>query len=114
MLQIQVLASNVVSLPKGLDYGLSLEELDRRSGEFNPIENLAPLAKAGVKILHLHGDEDTLIPTSANATELARRYRELGGEAEIILLLGLGPTKRGHDGPELYESAALLKFLLAD
>jgi pimeloyl-ACP methyl ester carboxylesterase len=45
---------NVVTGPsKSLDYGLSLEELDRRAGEFNPIENLAPLAKAGAKILHL-------------------------------------------------------------
>jgi hypothetical protein len=109
---------NVVTGPtKGLDYGLSLEELDRRSGEFNPIENLAPLALAGVKILHLHGDHDTLVPTSANATELARRYRELGGEAEIVLLKNLGARRagsRGHDGPELYESAPLLRFLLAD
>ena len=76
--------------------------------------NLAPLAKAGAKILHLHGDEDTLVPTIANTTELARRYRELGGEAEIVLLKGMPATKRGHDGPELYESAPLLKFLLAD
>ena len=109
---------NVVTGPtKGLDYGLSLEELDRRAGEFNPIENLAPLAKAGAKILHLHGDKDTLVPTSANSTELARRYRELGGEAEIVLLKDLGAGRansRGHDGPELYDSARLLKFLLAD
>jgi hypothetical protein len=106
---------NVVSGPtKGLDYGLSLDELDRRAGEFNPIDNLAPLAKAGTKILHVHGDEDTLIPTSANSTELARRYHDLGGAAEIVLLPGLPATKRGHDGPELYESAPLLKFLLAD
>jgi hypothetical protein len=106
---------NVVSGPtKGLDYGLSLDELDRRAGEFNPIDNLAPLARAGAKILHLHGDEDKLVPTRANSSELARRYRELGGEAEIVLLTGLPATKRGHDGPELYESAPLLKFLLAD
>ncbi len=109
---------NVVTGPtKGLDYGLSLEELERRAGEFNPIDNLAPLAKAKVKILHLHGDADTLVPTNANSKELARRYRELGGEAEIVLLKNLGAERansRGHDGPELYESEALLKFLLAD
>jgi Prenyltransferase and squalene oxidase repeat len=109
---------NVVTGPtKGLDYGLSLEELTRRAGEFNPIDNLAPLAKAGTKILHLHGDKDTLIPSSANSTELARRYRELGGAAEIALLKDLGAERansRGHDGLELYESEALLKFLLAD
>jgi pimeloyl-ACP methyl ester carboxylesterase len=96
-----------------LGYGLSLAELERRAGEFNPVDNLAPLAKAGVKILHLHGDEDTLVPTAANSTELARRYRDFGGAAEVVLLR-LPAAKRGHDGPELYESAALLKFLLAD
>jgi Serine aminopeptidase, S33 len=106
---------NVVTAPtKGLDYGLSLEELERRAAEFNPIDNLAPLAKAGTKIMHLHGDNDTLVSTGANATELGRRYRDLGGVAEIVLLPGLPATKRGHDGPELYDSAALVRFLLAD
>ena len=106
---------NVIAGPtKGLDYGLTLEELERRVSEFNPVDNLAPLAKAGVKILHLHGDQDLLIPTGANSTELARRYRDLGGSAEIVLLPGMGPTKRGHDGPELYDSPALVKFLLGD
>jgi pimeloyl-ACP methyl ester carboxylesterase len=106
--------SNVIAGPtKGLDYGLSFEELKRRAVEFNPIDRLAPLAKAGVKILHLHGDEDKLVPTNANSLELARRYRDLGGAAEIILL-HLSAAKRGHDGPELYESARLKQFLLAD
>ena len=110
--------SNVVAGPtKGLDYGLTLAELERRAGEFNPIDNLAPLAKAGVKILHLHGDKDTLVPTHANSTELARRYRALGGDAEIVLLRNLGSQRansRGHDGPELYQLSRLLQFLLAD
>ena len=107
--------ANVVALPaKGLDYGLSLAELERRAGEFNPIDNLAPLAKAGAKILHIHGAEDKLVPMSANSTELARRYRDQGGAAEIVVLHGLPAAKRGHDGPEPYESTPLLKFLLAD
>jgi hypothetical protein len=101
--------ANVVAFPtKGLDYGLSLEELERRGAEFNPIDNLGPLAKAGVKILHIHGDKDQLVPMSANSTELARRYRALGGAAQIVALPGLG-----HGGQELYESEPLLKFLLA-
>jgi predicted esterase len=99
---------NVVNFPpKGLDYGLTLEELTRRAAEFNPIENLAPLAKAGVKILHIHGDKDELVPMSANSTTLADRYRELGGSAEIVVLEGLG-----HGGKVLYESEPLIKFLL--
>jgi pimeloyl-ACP methyl ester carboxylesterase len=110
--------SNVIAGPtKGLDYGLTLAELERRAAEFNPVDNLAPLAKAGTKILHLHGDHDTLVPTAANSTELARRYRALGGDAQIVLLKDLGARRtnsRGHDGPELYESAPLLNFLLDD
>ena len=101
---------NVINFPaKGLDYGLTLAELSQRTNEFNPIENLAPLAKSGVKILHIHGDKDELVPLQQNSTELARRYRSLGGSAEIVVIEGLG-----HGGTELYESQPLIQFLLAD
>ena len=101
---------NVINFPlKGLDYGLTLDELAKRIPEFNPIDNLAPLAKSGVKILHIHGDKDELVPMSVNSTELAKRYRELGGVAEISVIEGLG-----HGGKELYESEPATKFLLAD
>ena len=101
---------SVVNFPeKGLAYDLSLEQLTARQAEFNPIDNLAPLEKAGVKILHIHGDRDDLVPMAANSTELARRYQALGGSAEIVVIKGLG-----HGGKTLYESEPLLKFLLAD
>ena len=54
---------------------------------------------------------------AAAATNLTPVTRELGGKAEVVLLKGLGAERansKGHDGPELYESAALLKFLIAD
>lgn len=101
---------NVVNFPeRGLDFGLSLDELTRRAPEFNPIDNLAPLAKANVRILHIHGDKDDIVPMDANSTTLANRYRELGGSAEIVVLEGLG-----HGGKVLYESEPLIRFLLAD
>jgi len=101
---------SVLRLPeKGLGYDLTVEELTRRAVEFNPIDNLAPLAKAGVKILHIHGDKDELVPLAENSSDLARRYRALGGSAEIVVLSGLG-----HGGPPIYESEPLLQFLLAD
>lgn len=101
---------NVVAFPvKGFDYGFSLKELSDRVAEFNPVDNLAPLAKAGVKILHIHGDQDTLVPMAENSTTLARRYDELGGSAQIVVLPGLG-----HGGQELYQSEPFLNFLLAD
>jgi predicted esterase len=100
---------NVVNFPdKGLGYGLTHEQLAARVAEFNPIDNLAPLAKAGVKILQIHGDKDELVPTEANSLELARRYKKLGGSAQIVLIPGLG-----HGGMPLYESTPLIDFLMA-
>lgn len=101
---------NVIPYSKqGLGYDLTLDQLTQRMAEFNPIDNLAPLAEAGVKILHIHGDKDELVPMSANSTELADRYRKLGGSAEVVVFKGLG-----HGGQELYQSEPVLKFLLAD
>lgn len=101
---------NVINFPaKGLGYNLTLDELSARVTEFNPIDNLEPLAKAGVKILHIHGDKDELVPMSANSTELANRYHNLGGSATIVVLEGLG-----HGGKVLYQSRPLIDFLLAE
>lgn len=41
------LANCVVGPTKGLDYGLSLQELERRASEFNPIENLCRSPRRG-------------------------------------------------------------------
>ncbi len=99
----------VVTAPeKGLDYGLPLNQLAARMAEFNPIDNLAPLAQARVKILHIHGDKDDLVPTDANSFALERRYKKLGGSAQVVVLPGLG-----HGGLPLYESRPLIDFLLA-
>src|ERR1700722_5105524 len=82
---------NVINFPeKGLGYGLTYEQLAKRVKEFNPIDNLAPLAHGGVKILQIHGDKDELVPTEANSFELARRYKRLGGSAQIVVIPGLG------------------------
>ena len=62
-----------------------------------------------MKILHIHGDKDDLVPMAANSTELAKRYKALGGSAEVVVIPGLG-----HGGEVLYESQPLLSFLLAD
>jgi predicted esterase len=102
--------ANVVAFPqRGLDYGLSLGQLTGRIAEFNPIDNLRPLAAAGVKILHVHGDQDDLVPMAANSVELAARYKKIGGSAQIIVIKRLG-----HGGTALYESEPFLSFLLAE
>jgi pimeloyl-ACP methyl ester carboxylesterase len=71
-------------------YGLRASELEAHLADHNPIQRLAPLAQAGVPILHIHGDADTVVPLEKNAGELARRYRALGGEVRLIVVPGKG------------------------
>lgn len=89
-------------------YGMGEDELRKALAEHNPIERLEPLAKAKVPILHLHGNADTLVPLERNSAELARRYRRLGGEMELVVVDG-----KGHQVcPEFFQSQRLLEFFL--
>ena len=97
----------VLTYPEpALRFGLSLDELTRRTADFNPIDNLAPLAKAGVKLFHIHGDKDTVVPIDANTRALVETYRRLGGDARYETISGLG-----HGGKPFYQSQSLAKFL---
>jgi pimeloyl-ACP methyl ester carboxylesterase len=101
---------NLVAYPaKGLGFDLTLEQLAARLAEFNPIDNLAPLVKARVKVFHIHGDHDKAVPLAANSEELVRRYTRLGGSAELVIVKGLG-----HGGTPFSHSRRLAAFLLAD
>jgi hypothetical protein len=71
-------------------YGLSAAELAGHLAEHNPIDRLSSLAKAGVPILHIHGDADAVVPLEKNSGELARRYRALGGQVRLIIIPGKG------------------------
>jgi pimeloyl-ACP methyl ester carboxylesterase len=93
--------------PAGLGYDLDLDQLQARLKEFNPIENLEPLAEAGVKIYHIHGSDDDVVLIGPNSLEFARRYRELGGSMEVETVVG-----GKHGGPEFYSSTKALDFLL--
>ena len=50
----------------------------------NPIDVLAPLAKANIPLLHIVSLNDVVVPPAENTFILAKRYRELGGKIEII------------------------------
>jgi len=65
------------------DYGFPSEQaaLDY---PFNPINNLEPLAKAHIPIIHVVGDKDTLVPMKENTGVLAARYNELGGKITVL------------------------------
>jgi hypothetical protein len=53
-----------------------------------PLDNLAPLAKAGVPILHVSGSLDPWLDRHTRVAQ--NRYRELGGQITVILNEGTG------------------------
>ena len=57
---------------------------------------LAPIAKAGVPLLHLISLNDQVVPPSENTFVLAERYRKLGGTIEIIEVKEGAEKSNGH------------------
>ena len=84
------------------------EDLAAHLPDLNPINLLAPIARARIPILHLHGDRDTLVPIGPNSAAAAENYRALGGEMTLIIV----PGKGHQEVPEFFESTELLDFFL--
>ena len=91
-------------------YGLTAEQLRADLTKFNPVDNLAPLAKARVPILHIHGDADVVVPLPENSGKVARRYQALGGSMMLIV-----PPGQGHNmWKGFFESEELIDFVIAN
>jgi len=88
-------------------YGSTPAQLERDLNLHNPVDRLEPLAKAGIPILHVHGDADEVVPLEANSQLLRDRYQRLGGKMELVVIPG-----KGHQVvPEFFESEVLFRFL---
>ena len=86
-------------------YGLSEEQA--LAYRRNPIDNLGPLAKAGVPLLHVCGDADQVVPIEENTGIVQRRYQELGGSIRVIAKRGVG-----HHPHSLKDPAPIVEFIL--
>ena len=73
----------------------------------SPIDNLEPLAKAGVPLLHVVGGADTVVPVEENTRVLEQRYKALGGSIQVIVKPGVGHV-HGLDDP-----MPIIEFLVA-
>jgi predicted esterase len=71
-------------------YGMTKEQLAAKLTEHNPIDRLAPLAKAKVPIYHMQGDSDRVVPLDKNSGPLAERYKKLGGPVTLEVIKGQG------------------------
>ncbi|HEX8372017.1 MAG TPA: GDSL-type esterase/lipase family protein [Chthoniobacterales bacterium] len=65
----------------------------------NPIDNLRPLADAGIPLLHVYGDADDVVPWDENTGLAAERYRAMGGSIELIPKPGVGHHPHGLPDP---------------
>lgn len=87
-------------------YGFKAEA-DALAYTRNPVDNLAPLARAGVALIHVVGDADEVVPVSENTAILEQRYRALGGTIEVIHKPGIGHHPHGLEDP-----APVVDFIL--
>jgi len=91
-------------------FGITPDELLAKEKENNPIERLQPLYDARVKIFHIHGDADTIVPLKKNSQVIVDRYKALGGDATLVVIPGKGHAEI----PEYFHNQAILDFLLAE
>ncbi len=72
----------------------------------NPVDNLEPLAKAKVPLLHVYGEADKVVPWDENTGVVAKRYREMGGAITLIAKPGVGHHPHGLD-----DSTPIIEFI---
>jgi len=87
-------------------YGLR-DEKEALDYKLNPVDNLAPLAKARISLIHVVGDVDRTVPVAENTAIVERRYKELGGDITVIHKPGVDHHPHGLDDP-----TAVVEFIL--
>ena len=88
-------------------YGLT--ESQALAATCNPIDQLEPLARAQVPLLHVVGNADEVVPVAENTAVLEQRYRALGGSIEVIHKDGVG-----HHPHSLKDPAPIVEFICAN
>ncbi|YCM46376.1 prolyl oligopeptidase family serine peptidase [Verrucomicrobiaceae bacterium 227] len=86
-------------------YKLTAEEARTYKG--CPVDNLAPLAKAKIPLLHVVGQADDVVPVAQNTDIVEKRYKELGGQIEVIRKEGVG-----HHPHSLKDPKPIVDFIL--
>lgn len=89
-------------------YGMDEAGITAALTSHNPIDRLEPLAKAGVPLLHIHGDNDSVVPLDKNSGLIKERYDQLGGKMILEVIPG-----GGHDmKPDWFRNQKLVDFMV--
>ncbi|MDP6523838.1 MAG: prolyl oligopeptidase family serine peptidase [Kiritimatiellia bacterium] len=86
-------------------YGFKSED-EANAYKGNPVDNMAPLAKAKVPIIHVVGDADKVVPVAENTAVAEKRYKELGGLFRVIHKEGVG-----HHPHSLKDPTPIVEFI---
>ena len=78
----------------------NLTDADMNSFKGNPIDNLAPIASAGIPIISVCGDSDQTVPFKENMDIVRSRYLAAGGPVEVIIKKGCDHHPHSLDNPE--------------
>lgn len=82
------------------------DETEALAYDKNPVDNLVPLAKHKIPLLHVYGDADDVVPWDENTGIIAERYRKMGGDIKLIAKKGVGHHPHG-----LEDSTPIIEFL---
>ncbi|RAP75678.1 alpha/beta fold hydrolase [Paenibacillus montanisoli] len=85
-------------------YQITDEEAD--AFDQNPLDVAHHAAAAGIPIIVVAGDSDMVVPYRENGAVLERKYRELGGTIEVILIEG-----REHHPHSLEDPQPIVDFI---
>lgn len=66
----------------------------------NPVDNLAPLAEAGIPVLAVCGDADKVVPFRKNMDVVRSRYLALGAPVDVIIKPGVDHHPHSLENPE--------------
>ena len=86
-------------------YDLTKEEAE--TYRHNPVDQLLPLAKARIPLLHVVGQIDRVVPVAENTDLIEKRYQELGGSIKVIRKENIG-----HHPHSLQDPKPIVDFIL--
>lgn len=81
-------------------YGFGSEE-EALNWPGNPVDNVAPLVKAGIPLVHVFGDADETVPWEENTQVMADRVASFGGTLKLIRKPGCKHHPHGPDDPAM-------------
>lgn len=80
------------------EWGLTDGQMNSFTG--NPVDNLKPLAEAGIPIFSVCGDSDQAVPFKDNMDIVRSRYLALGGAVQVIIKEGCDHHPHSLENPE--------------